>query len=175
MLDDLEDWLKKPADKKWLPNLKSFTFKGDARTFDQFALRSEARRTAEIRDVSLPPVAVKHEGGEAGEGSADVDEGDSMDTADLNARKVLVGDDFEEDEDDDDYEDNDADDDDDAEGEEDDEDEDMIKEEEDDDDAQLNFGAEDDHNPILLPHITSLIASVMHKMKSRNLELQIVA
>ncbi|PPR05336.1 hypothetical protein CVT26_011599 [Gymnopilus dilepis] len=171
MLDDLEDWLKKPADRKWLPNLKSFIFKCDARTFDHLAIQSGESRTTQIRDVSLPPVAVKPEDAEADDGPV---EGDSMDAADLTAREVVHGADIEEDDDDDDDYQDEGNETDDEDIDEDDEDEDMIKEE-DDEDAQLNIGAKDDHNPILLPHITSMIASVLHKMKTRNPELEIIA
>ncbi|PPQ79370.1 hypothetical protein CVT25_002641 [Psilocybe cyanescens] len=169
MLDDLENWCQKPADRNWLPKLKSFTFRADANTFD--IRRVQGREiTSRILDVPVPP---KEE-----EGDISVDMNDiSIDVVDIepDARKVLSMEDFEDDDDDDeDYEDGsfDADALSEEEEEDDNEDEPEIKMEDDVDD-DLEFAAQDDHNPILLPHITSLIGTVLHRMKQRNPELEI--
>ncbi|KAH9486197.1 hypothetical protein JR316_0000261 [Psilocybe cubensis] len=173
MLEDLDDWLKKARDSKWLPNLKSFTFRADAHSFD--TRRTEGSEIgSRILDVPVPPKLEEDEGNL----STDVADTsvDSIDIAEVNARKVLSAEDLEDDdEDDEDYMDNSFDPDELSEEEDDDDDDDPeIKMEDDDDDEDLEFAAADDHNPILLPHISSLIATVLHRLKERNPQLEIV-
>ncbi|KDR85824.1 hypothetical protein GALMADRAFT_234918 [Galerina marginata CBS 339.88] len=170
LLNDLEDWFGKPRDKKWFGKARSVTFKCDAQVFDQRAVRLE-EGGRHIQDVPVPPVDVKLEEGAE-------EEAEEVDAADLAAREVLRGEDIEEDDDDDDEYADDGDDADDDSDE--DEDEDMIKEEEDEDgdedeDEALDFGGRDEHNDVLLPHITSTIWGILNKLKERNPELQVTA
>lgn len=163
MLDDLEDWIKKPADRKWLPNLKSLTFRADAKTFDhRVPAQAGNQGLVAILDVPVP-----HGNYAAG----DV----SLDEVDKDALKVLGAGDIEEDDDDDaDYEEDEAIETD-SEGEDDDDESDdvSVKMEDDEEDEVIGQTAVDSHNPILLPHISSLIGTVLKRMKERNPELQI--
>lgn len=173
MLEDLQDeWLKKPADRKWLPKLQSFTFRADARTFDHRRNQRD-ENVSRILDVPVPP---KEE-----EGDTSLDLGDiSTDSIDIDpeVRKVMGPEDIDDDDDDDaDYEEPSFEEEDDKEddSEEEDEDETEVKmEEDDDDDDNLEIAAPDEHNPILLPHIASIIGTVLHRLKERNPELTII-